>query len=169
MSCARSVPSPSSSAPESAWNCCGCWCDIQGVCLSREFWGEQLWPNQACKVQRNRLRYELCQLRPFFSPTQLRTCGHDLIGLSASSDIAAFETAAHHALRLPSGPARQEALEGALSLYTGEFLPGHYAVWILDVRNCLETLHDSLLVTLSQDYNALGQPELAAYWSQKRL
>jgi DNA-binding SARP family transcriptional activator len=138
-----------------------------GEFLSRESLGELLWPEEPCKVQRNRLRYELCQLRPLFSPVQLKTCGHDLICLSVGSDYADFEKAARQALRLPLGTARVMALEAALALCTGEFLPGHYANWVIEERECLEVLRSDLLYRLSTDCSQLGQREASRYWERK--
>ena len=138
-----------------------------GKFLARESLGEYLWPEQTCKTQRNRLRYELCMLRPLFAPAQLKTSGHDRVSLCAPSDFVAFETAARHALRLPCSPARLEALETAFSLYGGEFLPGHYTEWVIEERERLEALRSDLLYRLTTDCATLGQPEASRYWERK--
>jgi DNA-binding SARP family transcriptional activator len=140
-----------------------------GAFVSRETLGELLWPGEPSRVQRSRLRYELCQLRPFLPATNIKTYGQDLISLSSASDYETFERASRQALRLPRGESRLEALETALGLYTGTFLPGHFADWVVAEREHLEALRTDLLQRISADCAVLGLREASRYWERKLL
>lgn len=109
---------------------------------SREELVDLLWPDADLDTGRNRLRQALATLRRLLEPPGLGdvlVADRQQVHLNAaafSCDVAEFEACV----------ARRDAA-GALALYAGELLPGHYDEWILDERSRLAGLADGLTLS----------------------
>lgn len=106
---------------------------------SREELVDLLWPDADLDTGRNRLRQALATLRRLLESPGLGDvliADRQQVRLNPSAfscDVSEFEVCV----------ARRDAA-GALALYAGELLPGHYDEWILDERNRLTGLADRL-------------------------
>jgi len=85
-------------------------------------------------------------------------------------DVDAFEEAAARALELPEVPARTDALERAVSLWTGEPLPeDRYADWARQWRDALTDRHREVLVALADARAAAGEHGAALRVARRML
>ena len=106
---------------------------------SREELIDLLWPDADLDTGRNRLRQALATLRRSLEPpglTDVLLADRNTVRLNPVAfhcDVAEFEACV----------GRRDAA-GALALYAGELLPGHYDEWILEERNRLACLAEDL-------------------------
>lgn len=106
---------------------------------SREELIDLLWPDADLDTGRNRLRQALATLRRSLEPPGLADvllADRNTVRLNPVAfhcDVAEFEACV----------ARRDAA-GAVTLYAGELLPGHYDEWILKERNRLACLAEDL-------------------------
>lgn len=133
---------------------------------NRETLGELLWPETDLPLQRNRLRYEVCQLRKALGAESLISLNQQDLRLSPHllSDVAEFQHRAGQALRLRERDKRLAALEEAIALYQGPFLPGHYEEWILTKRHQLSAIYQTLVEQLITDLQHDGQESSCQFW-----
>jgi len=109
-----------------------------------------LWPNGDLDTCRPRLRVVLASLRrqlepPDIAPGSVLVADRNTLRLhpdACHSDVAGFEAALRAATRALSPEEKRAALDQAIALYTGEFLPGFYDEWIVAERERLESLYE---------------------------
>ena len=123
----------------------------------REVLADLLWPDDEPAAARHSLRMALSSLRgqleselqtlaqtrePLFEATRFS------IGLCAGavwSDVKAFDSAIQSARHAPDEMTRAKFYNDASHLYEGEFLPGFYDDWCLDIGARLEVAHDEAI------------------------
>ena len=114
--------------------------------LHREQVIDWLWPDMPMADAARRLHKAAYFARRALGADALATAGESLLlfpGRDVSVDVVAFETAASAAL---DGAPSHEAIDAALSLYTGELLPDdRYEAWTELRREHVAHLHRQLL------------------------
>ena len=111
---------------------------------------ELLWPDGDPEAGRPRLRVVLASLRrqlepPDIAPGSVLVADRNVIQLHSDTcrcDVAEFEAALKAAARAPTHERKRAALDRAITLYTGELLPGFYDDWIVEERERLESLYE---------------------------
>jgi predicted ATPase len=135
-----------------------------GRAWGREELGERLWPDTDPTVQRERLRYDLSKLRSALGEDSIARGKHTMVAADperVTSDVAAFDNALLRAVRTSNPLERVQPLREAISLYTGDLLPGFYDDWSIAERERLrEGLFDAL-TRLILDLESIGRRDEA--------
>ena len=135
--------------------------------LPRHTLVEQLWPEQSPDVSRNRFRVTLHHLRRLLEPlgveagSVLQAARADIALHPAAftSDVNDFRAAHKAARACPEPAARISLWERAVTLYSGEFLPGWDEQWAENERMSLARLYFETLRGLTRDLMRSEEPE----------
>ncbi len=125
---------------------------------AREVLAEQLWPDEDGVATRNRLRHALSCLRRELEPPDT-TDGVVLLANRAdiclnaatvTTDVAEFATALAEGARSEDMTERIACLRRAISLYSGDLLPGYYEEWVVAERERLAGAYLGALLDLAR-------------------
>lgn len=145
--------------------------------LARDILAEELWPEEDAEAIRERFRQTLALLRRELEPTGIRS-GSVLVADRTTVRLApgSFHTdIAEFALALRTAAAEAERvrqiahLRQAVSLYTGDLLPGFDEDWIQTERLHLAERYRQALAHLTEALSGVGQWEDAIETARRAI
>jgi DNA-binding SARP family transcriptional activator len=147
-----------------------------GKRISRQHLAYTFWPDSGDVQARTNLRGLLVSLRKQTPELFVYIRDDDpYLGWRSDSsqtiDVVEFEAALQRADSFAQADREKAigALKEAVSLYTGELLPGHYDEWVLAERQRLYTLYLDALMWLVEALEASGQMRDAIRWAETLL
>ncbi len=147
---------------------------LRGAPVRRQELAFRLWPDTSEQQARTNLRNLLYQLRAALPEPDryLETTRHTIAWRKAGPytlDVAEFEHALHAAQQLlaAGAPSRQQALERAVQLYSGELLPDGYDEWLEPHRERLRSAYAQALQSLVVIAEEAGAWQTALCWAEQ--